>query len=96
MKAFISLRLRFQDAHTAEAVRAAVLPETLSSKSSRGEVSLELDRDALLLEIRADGVSSLRILLNSYLRWILCVEETVEILSGHVERPTDKGIPRDI
>jgi len=82
LKASISLRLKFEDAHTAETIRAAVFPEILGLKSSRGEVSLELDQNELLLEVRADGVSSLRVLLNSCLRWIFCVEETIKILSS--------------
>lgn len=80
LKASVSLSLKFRDAQTAEAVRAAVLPEMLAFKSPRGEVSFDLDQESLLLEIRADGVSSLRVLLNSYLRWIICAEEVTEIL----------------
>jgi tRNA threonylcarbamoyladenosine modification (KEOPS) complex Pcc1 subunit len=90
LKASISLRLKFRDAHTAEAVRVAVLPEMLGFRPSRGGVSLELDRDSLLLEIRADGISSLRVLLNSYLRWVICAEEVTEILYGHDDSPSNE------
>jgi len=76
------LRLRLRDACTAEAVRAALLPEVLSYRSAHTEVSLNLDYDCLLVEVRSDKVSSLRALLNSYLRWISCAEETLSIFTG--------------
>jgi len=85
LKVSASLRLRFRDLNTAEAVRTAVLPEILGYKSNRTEVSLDLENECLILEIRSDGVSSLRALFNSYLRWILCAEETIGIIADRTE-----------
>jgi tRNA threonylcarbamoyladenosine modification (KEOPS) complex Pcc1 subunit len=81
LKGYASLLLKLGDTNTAEIVRSALLPEILGFQSSRSEVSLERIRESLLLEIRADDVSSLRAVLNSYLRWIQCSEETIRILS---------------
>ncbi len=81
MKGSASLLLRLGDANTAETVRSALLPEILGFQSPRSEVSLELICESLLLEIRADDVSSLRAVLNSYLRLIQCAEETIRIFS---------------
>ncbi len=87
MRVSASLCLKFQDSDVAEAVKAAILPEILSFKSTRTEVSLDSKRESLLLRIKSDGVSSLRASLNSYLRWILCAEETIRIVSDRVESP---------
>jgi tRNA threonylcarbamoyladenosine modification (KEOPS) complex Pcc1 subunit len=81
LKGSASLLLRLGDANTAETVRSALLPEILGFQSPRSEVSLELICESLLLEIRTDDVSSLRAVLNSYLRLIQCAEETIRIFS---------------
>ena len=84
MKGSASLLLQLEDTNTAEIIRSALLPEILSFQSPRSEVSLECIRESLLLEIRTDDVSSLRAVLNSYLRWIQCAEETMRILSEKI------------
>lgn len=84
MKVSASLLLRLGDTNTAETVRSALLPEVLGFQSPRSEVSLELVGESLLLEIRADDVSSLRAVLNSYLRWIQCSEETIRVFSERI------------
>ena len=76
-----SIRLRLEDARMAQAVRSAVLPETLSYKPSGSQVSLEIEGEVLILKIGTNDVSSLRALINSYLRWILCAQETIRILA---------------
>lgn len=79
-----SIRLRLKDARTAQAVRSAVLPETLSYEPSGSQVSLEIEGEILILEIGTVDVSSLRALINSYLRWILCADETIRILAREI------------
>ncbi|UCD73119.1 MAG: hypothetical protein JSW01_00285 [Candidatus Bathyarchaeota archaeon] len=86
MKGSASLLLRLGNTNTAEIVQSALLPEILGFQSPRSKVSLERIHESLLLEIRADDVSSLRAVLNSYLRWIQCAEETVRILSKRMPR----------
>ena len=80
-----SIQIEIRDSSIASAVRAALLPEITSYKSTRTEVSLDLRDEGLLLEVRSDGVSSLRAVLNSYLRWVLCAVETIAILSEDIE-----------
>ncbi len=84
LKGSASLLLRLGDKNTAEIVQSALLPEILGFQSPRSEVSLRRIRESLLLEIRTDDVSSLRAVLNSYLRWIQCAEETMRILSERI------------
>jgi tRNA threonylcarbamoyladenosine modification (KEOPS) complex Pcc1 subunit len=86
LKGSASLLLRLDDVNAAETVRSAILPEILGFQSPRSEVSLKLVSENLLLEIKAYDISSLRAVLNSYLRWIQCAEETIRILQEDTSR----------
>ncbi|MBL7118497.1 hypothetical protein ISS96_00595 [Candidatus Bathyarchaeota archaeon] len=89
MKVSASLRLMLRDLNTAKAVRAAIFPEILSYKSTQTDISLNLEGECLILEIETYSVSSLRALLNSYLRWMLCAEETIGIVADRTESLPD-------
>lgn len=61
------------------AVKNALALETQSELMSRSKVSLTVDEGKLTLSLEAQDLHGLRACLNTYLRWVIMVSETLEV-----------------
>jgi tRNA threonylcarbamoyladenosine modification (KEOPS) complex Pcc1 subunit len=59
----------------------ALRPETLRT-GRESEVMLSVHDKTLLVDFRAETISGLRALINSYLRWITMVSRTLEVVDS--------------
>lgn len=64
----------------------ALTPETKRPATSRARVSIEGGGKTLTIRIRAKDTSALRATLNSYLRWVALIKETIEALTNLEEK----------
>ncbi len=82
-KAEAVVRLELPSERESRIVYGALKPETESPPSPRSRVYIELDGRTLTLKFEATDTTALRAALNSYLRWIMLVDNlysTVESL----------------
>ncbi|OGD45912.1 hypothetical protein A3K69_04355 [Candidatus Bathyarchaeota archaeon RBG_16_57_9] len=63
---------------TVEAILGALTPETGSPSSDRSDAELERIPGGLVIRAYASDTSAMRAALNSYLRWVQGIMETVE------------------
>ncbi len=59
----------------------ALRPETLR-EAKESEVVLSVHAKTLLIDFKADTVSGLRALINSYLRWMTMINRTLEVVDS--------------
>ncbi len=59
----------------------ALRPETLRT-IGESEVALSVHDKTLLVDFRAETVSGLRALINSYLRWVTMIGRTLEVVDA--------------
>lgn len=59
----------------------ALKPETLRTVGE-SEVALSVHDKTLLVDFRAETVSGLRALINSYLRWVTMISRTLEVVDA--------------
>ncbi len=59
----------------------ALRPETLRT-GRESEVMLSVHDKTLLVDFRAETISGLRALINSYLRWITMISRTLEVVDS--------------
>jgi tRNA threonylcarbamoyladenosine modification (KEOPS) complex Pcc1 subunit len=59
----------------------ALRPETLRT-GRESEVMLSVHDKTLLVHFRAETISGLRALINSYLRWITMISRTLEVVDS--------------
>ncbi|HTX61465.1 MAG TPA: KEOPS complex subunit Pcc1 [Methanobacterium sp.] len=78
-KVEMQFQIEFDDAKKAEIVIKALKPEMLTSPSQRASVKLDLTGRKLDVDIQADDVTSLRAVINSYLRWIMLSMDVIDI-----------------
>jgi tRNA threonylcarbamoyladenosine modification (KEOPS) complex Pcc1 subunit len=64
----------------------ALKPETLRA-IGESEVALSVHGKTLLVDFRAETVSGLRALINSYLRWVTMVSRTLEVVDAERNGP---------
>ena len=67
------------DAASADAVYSALVPEVMSQPSDKIRIILSLSGNELHIIIFSDGLSSLRAVVNSFLRLITAVEEVLKV-----------------
>jgi tRNA threonylcarbamoyladenosine modification (KEOPS) complex Pcc1 subunit len=63
---------------TVEAILGALTPETGSPSSDRSDAELERIPGGIVIRAYASDTSAMRAALNSYLRWVQGIVETVE------------------
>jgi tRNA threonylcarbamoyladenosine modification (KEOPS) complex Pcc1 subunit len=72
--------LRFSYAHArARAIAAALAPEAAQSEVPKTRGDVRADGDALLVDIMAEDLPSLRAAVNSHLRWIDAAEKAARV-----------------
>ena len=73
----MSARIRLDDMSGLDILGDSLSPET-TREMPRTKVDVRRERDALVIEVQAEDVSSLRAALNSYLRWLKLAIDTKE------------------
>ena len=73
--------IRISDTSDKEILRKSLSPET-TNELPRTNVSVKNEGNDLVLILEAEDVSSLRAVLNSYLRWLKVAMETKDMIGG--------------
>jgi tRNA threonylcarbamoyladenosine modification (KEOPS) complex Pcc1 subunit len=79
-KAFI--RISFTSKEKSKIVFEALKPETLSQPAARSKVEVQLEKSAIMLQIKARDTTALRAATNAYLRWIYSTQKVLEVLES--------------
>ena len=58
----------------------SLLPEIVDHDFDRSEVTIELDKSFLIVNIESQDVSAAKANINSILRWISLVSESVQLI----------------
>ncbi len=77
-KACATVKLEFQSAREAEAVRQALAPEEVLPASTRSKASVKRRENALFLQVDAEDTAALRAALNSFIRWTIVARDMLE------------------
>ncbi len=77
MKAEAIIQIRFPSERRAETVLEALKPETESSPTRRSTVKVRKEEDEIILYFTAKDITALRASINSYLWWIMLIDDTV-------------------
>jgi KEOPS complex subunit Pcc1 len=78
MKKKAVIQLELPSENFAAIVMRALQPETKRRITSRSRVALQYKGSRLIIKAEANDTSALRASLNSYLRWIGLVRDTIE------------------
>ncbi len=84
MKAQASIQIGFDSEVKSKMIFKALKPETRIPASDRSKVKSELDGNDVLLSFRAADVAALRASINSYLRFILVLMNTWDVVEKTV------------
>jgi len=82
MKAQAIVRLSFPSEKHSKIVVRALEPETKTTPARRSSVRIEGKERSLTLNFEARDTTALRASINSYLRWIVLVNEACSILES--------------
>jgi len=82
MKAQAIVRLSFPSEKYSKIVVRALGPETKTTPARRSSVRIEEKGRILILNFEAKDTTALRASINSYLRWIVLVNEARSILES--------------
>lgn len=64
----------------ADIVSQALTPETLSSQEFGSSVEITVDNEIITIHCYSKRTTTLRALVNSYLRWIIMLKNTLDLL----------------
>jgi KEOPS complex subunit Pcc1 len=78
----LSISITVPDEKIAQILTIALLPETLSSITSRSRVKIKNINKLMTIDIEAKDLVSLRATFNSYLRWISLILDLHQVLEG--------------
>jgi tRNA threonylcarbamoyladenosine modification (KEOPS) complex Pcc1 subunit len=84
MKTKAVLHLKFPSDRYLEVVYKALTPETVKPATSRSKVSIEKDRNMLVLKVEGKDTVALRATLNAYLRWVSTLFDVFSMLEPHL------------
>jgi len=82
MRACATVRLRFPSERHLSIVLSALKPEAESLLTSRAKVRLESEGNSLTMRFEAADTSALRAAVNSFLHWIVLVNEACSVLES--------------
>jgi len=88
MKTQATVNLNFPSKKRLQIVLEALMPETKISPASRSKVQVEGKGNRLALVFEARDTSALRAALNSYLRWIVTINDACSAVEA-VEKQKD-------
>jgi KEOPS complex subunit Pcc1 len=81
MKAFTEIILHFPSEKRLEIVLKALKPETEMHRSTRrSKVKVTGEQSNLILSFEANDTSALRASINSYLRWIMLINDSFMVI----------------
>ena len=72
------IRMEFDSAREAEAVRRALAPEEDLPASTRGRATVKRRENVLFLRVDAEDTAALRAALNSFIRWAIVARDMLE------------------
>lgn len=74
-----TIRLELGSPKITNTIFQALNPEVHSAQKSGARIQIEVEASMLILSFEAQSKSRLRAIINSYLRWIIAIMNTVEI-----------------
>ena len=77
IRAEAAIRIELPSEEQAKIVMRALRPEIESSPTRRSEVEIGLDGRKVLLRFKAEDTTALRASVNSYIRWVKLIEDTL-------------------
>jgi len=81
MKASTAITLHFPSRKRLEMVLKALKPETeMHPSTRRSKVSVSGKQNSLILGFEANDISALRASINSYLRWIMLINDSFQAI----------------
>jgi len=86
MKTQATIDLNFSSKRRLQIVLEALRPETKISPASRSKVQVEGEGNSLTLVFEARDTSALRAALNSYLRWIVAINDACSAIDAAEKR----------
>jgi len=92
MRRSATIRLELDSERLAETLLTALAPETKRPTTSRSRVQLEGKGKRLIIRIEADDTSALRATLNSYLRWVALIRNTLKAAANLRKTPPAKTL----
>ncbi|RJS67971.1 hypothetical protein CW680_00815 [Candidatus Bathyarchaeota archaeon] len=75
-KAYATIRISLPSERESAIIYKALKPETESSPTPRSKVNIDKDGKTLTLTFKASDTTALRAAVNSYLRWIMLLDDT--------------------
>ena len=82
MKTQATVNLNFPSEKRLKTILNALEPETRISPTSRSKVQVESKGNRLTLTFEARDTSALRAALNSYLRWIVVINDACSVMEA--------------
>jgi KEOPS complex subunit Pcc1 len=81
MKASTVITLHFPSRKQLEMVLKALKPETIMHPSTRrSKVNVTSRQNSLILSFEAEDTSALRAAINSYLRWVMLINDSLQTI----------------
>jgi tRNA threonylcarbamoyladenosine modification (KEOPS) complex Pcc1 subunit len=64
-----------------EAIYSALKPELMASDFLGSRVQISVEDHSMTVQIEAQNIATLRACINSYLRWIMAIRETLHAIT---------------
>jgi KEOPS complex subunit Pcc1 len=77
----ITISLQLKSEQHLKVLWDALLPETKRPTTVRSKVTLKKERNTLIMEIFSADTSALRATLNSYLQWVIVVNDVLGLMT---------------
>ena len=80
----ISVSLNLPSEQHLNVLRNALLPETKRPTTVRSKVTLRKKQNTLIMQIYSTDTSALRATLNSYLQWMIVVNDVLKLMAKSI------------
>ena len=82
MEVSTEIEIEFSKPEIAEIVYMSIKPETIKPPTERSKPKININKNIITIQIYSKDLTSIRASINSYLRWIKTVIESLEVVSG--------------
>ncbi len=79
-KICLLLKVSFDSKEESKLVHDSLLPEIMDHDFDRSQVSIELNKSQIIVNIKSQDVAAARANINSILRWISLVSESTQLI----------------
>ncbi len=81
MEVRANINIEFETNDLAEIVYRAIKPETIKPPTERSKPIIHKNKNLISIQIYSKDLTSIRASLNSYLRWIKTIVESIKVVN---------------